>query len=112
LPPEPEADVAVLAADLPGLSTSTVNGLRAARGHADGAVLVDATGRRQWLTGIWRAGSLRGALPADPAGASVRATLGGLDVVEVVAQPGEAADVDTPQDLALARGRPSQRSHR
>lgn len=119
LPPEPEADVAVLAADLPGLSTSTVDRLRAACGDADGAVLVDTTGRRQWLTGIWHARSLRGALPTDAAGASVRATLGGLNVVEVVAEGAEAADVDTPDDLARARGtgegargRPSQRPYR
>lgn len=115
LPPEPEADVAVLAADLPGLSTSTVDRLRAARGNADGAVLVDATGRRQWLTGVWRAEALRAALPAQTAGASVRATLGGLDVVEVAAAGAEAADVDTPDDLARARaerGRPSQRPYR
>lgn len=99
LPPESDAEVAVLAADLPGVSASTVSRLRAARGDADGAVLVDATGRRQWLTGVWRLMSLRDALPAQPAGASVHRTLGGLAVVEVPAQAGEAFDVDTPADL-------------
>ena len=117
--PLESSDVAVLAADLPGLAASTVVRLRAALVDAsnpaepDGAVLVDASGRRQWLTGVWRAESLRAVLPADPAGASVRATLGGLHVVEVPAEGAEAADVDTPEDLARARrGRPSQRSHR
>lgn len=100
---EPDADVVVLAADLPGISASTVGRLRAARGDADGAVLVDATGRRQWLTGVWRLTSLRDALPAQPAGASVHRTLGALAVVEVPALLGEAADVDTAGDLARAR---------
>ena len=97
--PADEADVAVLAADLPGVQTSTCARLRAAIGAAHGAVLMDATGRRQWLTGVWRADALRGALPAEPAGASVHATLGALEVVEVPAEPGEDLAIDTPEDL-------------
>lgn len=91
--------VAVLAADLAAVTPSTVARLRAAVGSADGATLVDADGRRQWLVGVWRTVAVRSALPGDPAGASVRRTLGGLSIVDVPAEPGEAADVDTPADL-------------
>jgi CTP:molybdopterin cytidylyltransferase MocA len=71
----------------------------AAVGRADGAVLVDDTGHRQWLIGAWRAGSLRRALPERVAGASLRRMLGGLEIVEVLAEQGESADIDTPEDL-------------
>lgn len=70
-----------------------------------GAVLVDGGGRRQWLCGVWRTVALRAAVVGlgDPTDRAVRAVLGGLAVVEVVAVAGEAADVDTPGDLrALA----------
>ncbi|MFF5989514.1 molybdenum cofactor guanylyltransferase [Prauserella flavalba] len=91
--------VAVLAADLSAVTSRTIGRLRSALGDADGAVLVDDEGRRQWLLGVWRTSALRAALPADPAGASLRRTLGGLSIVDVPALPGEAADVDTPEDL-------------
>lgn len=94
--------VAVLAVDQPGVTARTVRRLRTAladRPDAAGALLVDDTGRRQWLAGVWRVAALRAALPADPAGGSLRAVLGGLPVVEVAALPGEADDVDTPEDL-------------
>ncbi|HEV2779345.1 MAG TPA: molybdenum cofactor guanylyltransferase [Actinophytocola sp.] len=93
-------EVAVLAGDLLGVRASTVDRLRAAvDAESAGAVLVDAGGVPQWLIGVWRAGPLRAALPAEPAGRSLRAVLGALPFVEVPAEPGEAADVDTPDDL-------------
>ena len=103
-----DVDVVVLAADLAGIGPDTVTGLRfalARNPHVDGAILVDADGRRQWLTGVWRINALRTVLPVEPAGAALRAVLGGLSVVEVAARPGEAFDVDTPQDLDEARNR-------
>ncbi|MFC5052950.1 molybdenum cofactor guanylyltransferase [Saccharothrix xinjiangensis] len=90
--------VVVLAVDQPGVTRSTVDRLLAAVGDA-GAVLVDAGGRPQWLTGAWRADRLRAAMPADPRDASARSVLGALDPVHVPALPGEARDVDTPADL-------------
>ncbi|PRX45113.1 molybdopterin-guanine dinucleotide biosynthesis protein A [Prauserella shujinwangii] len=99
LPAESPAPVAVLAADLPAITEHTVRRLRDALGSADGAVLVDADGHRQWLIGVWRATALRAALPGRPEGAALRATLGGLSIVDVPARAGEAADVDTPEDL-------------
>ncbi|WP_286901747.1 NTP transferase domain-containing protein [Thermocrispum sp.] len=108
LPRPAGAHVAVLAADLPGLRADTIERLRAAldaNEHADGAVLVDESGRRQWLTGVWHGSALLAAVPGDPAGRSVRATLGPLRVVDVAARAGEAADVDTPDDLIRLRRR-------
>ncbi|GAA2811623.1 molybdenum cofactor guanylyltransferase [Crossiella cryophila] len=100
-----EGLVAVLAADQPGVTAATVSRLRAALSEvdgADGALLVDA-GRRQWLTGVWRIGALRAAMPEHLAGAALRALFGGLTVVEVPADVREGRDVDTPEDLAAWR---------
>jgi molybdopterin-guanine dinucleotide biosynthesis protein A len=95
-----EGLVVVLAADLAGIRRSTVDKVvAAAAGRADGAVLVDETGHRQWLIGAWRAAVLRRALPEQVAGASLRRTLGGLEIVDVPAEQGESADIDTPEDL-------------
>ncbi|RZS43267.1 molybdopterin-guanine dinucleotide biosynthesis protein A [Herbihabitans rhizosphaerae] len=90
--------VAVLAGDLVGVRPTTVNRLRAAL-DGDGAVLVDAAGEPQWLIGVWRLAALRGAIPQDSDGGSLRRVLGRLSYVEVPAEPGEADDVDTPEDL-------------
>ena len=90
--------VVVLAADLIGVRRSTVDGLVAAV-SADGAVLVDAEGKRQWLLGAWRTATLRNALPEQARGASLRGTLGGLSITDVPEEPGESADIDTPEDL-------------
>jgi molybdenum cofactor guanylyltransferase len=92
--------VAVLAGDLAAIRASTVDKLVAAVGAADGAVLVDSGGRRQWLIGVWRTARLRAALPAQPENAALRRVLGTLDIVDVPEEPGESADVDTPADLA------------
>lgn len=101
----PDADVVVvLAGDLTGVTEETVRRLLDALGDRDGAVLVDPDGRRQWLLGVWRRDALRAALPANPAGAALRRTLGVLSIVDVPAvAPGETADVDTHADLERAR---------
>jgi molybdenum cofactor guanylyltransferase len=106
--------VAVLAADLPGLTPTTVGRLAAAVGtravDTDGAVLVDADGREQLLTGVWRLASLRRAMVARPswAGASVRTLLSVLARVQVRAIGAEAVDLDTPEQLRAwnDRGQP------
>lgn len=101
--PENVEVVTVLAADLPGVRRSTVDRLLAALGDADGAVLVDATGARQWLLGAWRASALRSALPEQVENAALRRMLAGLRVVDVPAELGEADDIDTPEDLERHR---------
>jgi molybdopterin-guanine dinucleotide biosynthesis protein A len=90
--------VVVLAGDLAAIGRSTVERL-AASVSGDGAVLVDAEGKRQWLLGAWRVEALRSALPEETSGASLRRTLGGLSITEIVERPGESADIDTPEDL-------------
>jgi molybdopterin-guanine dinucleotide biosynthesis protein A len=92
-------EIAVLATDLAGVTAGTIDRLRNARTE-DGAVLCDATGRNQWLIGVWRTERLRGALPAVPAGVSLFSVLSSLDVVDVPELPGESVDIDTPADLA------------
>ncbi|MFS8098737.1 molybdenum cofactor guanylyltransferase [Lentzea alba] len=86
--------VAVLAVDQPGLTRDTIARLRGAGANA---VLKDD--RTQWLIGIWKAAELREALPEDPRNLPLRKTLQRLQPVEVSALPGEAQDVDTPDDL-------------
>jgi molybdopterin-guanine dinucleotide biosynthesis protein A len=57
------APVAILAGDLPFLDAATVGRLCAAVGAgADAAVLVDDTGRDQYLAAVWSADALRRAL--------------------------------------------------
>jgi molybdopterin-guanine dinucleotide biosynthesis protein A len=107
--------VAVLAGDLPFLTSSTIATLRAALAEpgeppADGAVLVDDGGRDQLLAGVWRAASLRTRCAALPvSGAAVRNLATGL-VVRRVSAAGEATDgpppwwdCDTDADLRRAR---------
>jgi molybdenum cofactor guanylyltransferase len=101
LDPEPEL-VALFAADLIGLRTDTLPRLIQALEH-DGVVLIDETGQPQWLAGVWRCRALIRAMPADPAGRSLRSVLGGLEVDRLRERPEETADVDTPADLAAAR---------
>lgn len=95
--------VAVLAADLAGVTSSTItrlcHALHTSSPPADGALLVDEHGRRQWLVGVWRSRALYTAVPADSRNASVRGTLGTSSIVEVPALAGEAHDVDRPDDL-------------
>jgi molybdopterin-guanine dinucleotide biosynthesis protein A len=102
--------VAVLAADLPFLTTADVDALRsaAATGDHDGAVLVDADGRRQWLCGVWRSGALRRRVAelGPPAGQSMRALMSGLRPHEVdrreLAGPPPWYDCDTEDDYRQA----------
>jgi len=102
VPDDVEA-VVVLAADLPGVRPSTVDRLVGSIGDGEGAVLVDAAGKRQWLLGAWRLAALRAAVPEQAENAALRRVLGGLVVAEVPAERGEADDIDTPEDLERHR---------
>ncbi|SDP93800.1 Molybdopterin-guanine dinucleotide biosynthesis protein A [Actinopolyspora xinjiangensis] len=97
--------VAVLAADHPWLSRDTLRRLlEACRAVPDsgGAMLVDPGDRPQWLVGVWWVEPLRGAVPARPQNVALRDVLNRLRPLRVPAAPGEASDVDTPQDLRRA----------
>ncbi len=96
--------VAVLAADLPGLTAGFVAELGHRLGadpELDGVLATDRSGRRQWLLGVWRLGALRAAAgPSSWADRGVRELLAGLEFATVPADPRLIADLDTPDDLA------------
>jgi molybdopterin-guanine dinucleotide biosynthesis protein A len=100
--------VALLAADLPFLTAEVLALLQSSLGpDDDGALLVDAEGRDQLLTGVWRTASLRMAVATagPPEGQALRKVLAGLTVVRVPTPPGVRQpwqDCDTPEDLRRA----------
>ena len=101
--------VVLLAADLPFLRPAHVTRLLAglAARQDPGVVLLDDTGRPQWLVSGWRAARLRGALDRYP-GRSLGGVLGPLDPVllpDVTAagEPPGWLDCDTAADLRQAR---------
>ncbi|GAA0444300.1 hypothetical protein Acor_26880 [Acrocarpospora corrugata] len=92
--------VALLAGDLPFLTALDVEALLAAAGT--GAVLVDDTGREQWLAGVWRREVLAGAL-ARYDGRSLHGVLGPLEPALVAVRDRVPwFDCDTADDLAQA----------
>jgi molybdopterin-guanine dinucleotide biosynthesis protein A len=99
--------VAVLAADLPFVTAEIVTQLV---GQAT-AVAVDDDGRAQYLLAAYRTDDLRAALPADPAGHSIRSVIDQLNPtrVELVGSPPPWWDCDTPEafDQASRRSRRS-----
>lgn len=100
---ESAALVAVLAADLPGVTCETIGRLCAAvADERGGALLVDAAGRRQYLTGVWCRSALSSGVAARPdwTGRSLRELLAPLAAREVTGAEPETADVDTPADWA------------
>lgn len=100
--------VAVLAADLPVLGAAVARLVAAVEdGDGDGALLVDAGGRRQPLTAAYHRPALEAALAGvGPVhGASMRRLLGGMRLRELVDEDGAALDVDTPGDVERAEAR-------
>ena len=92
----------MLAGDLLGIGQRTVERLRSAverEPEIAGALLVDDEDCPQWLHAVWRLTALRAAIPPDSAGRSLKEVLGALPLRLVPAGPGEAADVDSPEDL-------------
>ena len=93
--------VVLLAGDLPYVGPQTIGRLIAAAPGHEGAVLVDASGRRQTLCSVVAADALRvrAAGRTDWHGAALRALLAGLRLTEVPARAAEAHDIDVPGDL-------------
>ncbi|MEO5742957.1 MAG: molybdenum cofactor guanylyltransferase [Terracoccus sp.] len=100
--------VIVLAGDLPFVTSAHLDRLVVAlrREDASVAVTTDDDGQRNWLCAAWRLQVLRGRLAdlGDPSGQSMRGLAEGMLVTEVDHR-GEATDVDTPDELDLARRR-------
>ncbi|GAB3966148.1 hypothetical protein GCM10027615_12810 [Plantactinospora veratri] len=107
--------VALLAADLPLLTSDAVRQLRTALSRAagaDGVVFVDGTGRAQFLCGVWRVAPLRAALGRVAAahdgvltGTSMRALIVEMTVTELAwrgAGPPPWFDCDTEDDVRRA----------
>ena len=96
----PPRHVVVLAVDMPNVTMATITRLRrAAVGH-DGAVLCDASGRRQ-LAMVLDAPTLRAQRPAygEEFSMPMHRLLDGLDLVAVPALGHEHRDVDSWSDL-------------
>ena len=92
--------VALLSADLIGIKQHTVHRLRSVvHGDVAGAVLIDASGREQWLISVWCTKLLRKVIPSETIDVSLHSVFAGLSYVRVPAEPGEADDIDTPADL-------------
>jgi molybdopterin-guanine dinucleotide biosynthesis protein A len=88
--PQPEVAVGCLMSGIPALPP-----------EADGACLVDETGRAQWLTGVYRTPALVSAASALPDGGRdqpVRALLAGLAPTLLDDPDAGAQDVDTWED--------------
>jgi molybdopterin-guanine dinucleotide biosynthesis protein A len=103
------AQVAVVPGDLPFLTPTVVRGLAAGlAGGADVAVLVDDSGREQWLSAVWRRSALTRRLAAldPPEGRRVRDLVAGAAVhrlsVRVGSGPPPWFDCDTDDDLVYA----------
>jgi molybdopterin-guanine dinucleotide biosynthesis protein A len=104
--PRPPRLVVVVAVDMPLVSTATVRRLMLSSAE-DGALLVDEGGRRQFLCAVYRTDALLAAAPPqeEQHGLSVKRLVGGLRLAEVPALAGEAADIDTWDDLVAVRAR-------
>ena len=99
---------ALLAGDLPFLTSDLVERLRASV-SGEGALVVDDDGRPQLLVGLWRTAAVRAALPEQAAGARLSDVLLPLQAALVpppvnAGRPPGWFDCDTPEDLAVARG--------
>lgn len=103
---ETDADVVVaLACDMPFVAATTVSRLIASIGRHDAALLVDADGRRQYLAAAYRRSALLtsfGRLEVVD-GAPLHQVVEPLTVAEVRADPVEATDVDTWDDVDRSR---------
>ncbi|WP_051275122.1 molybdenum cofactor guanylyltransferase [Cellulomonas sp. URHD0024] len=100
--PDPSALVVVLACDVPRAGAALPDLLRGAAGDGvDGARLVGAEGRPQHLVAVYWSAALRSALARMPSvhGASMRALVAGMVLVDVPDTDGSSADADTWPDV-------------
>ena len=102
--PAPPRLVAVVAVDMPLVTTATVRRLMLSA-SVDGALLVDERGREQYLCAVYRTEALMAAAPSpeEEHGLPMRRLVGGLDLARVPALPWESRDVDSWEDLRAVR---------
>ncbi len=98
--------VVVLAVDMPFVTPATVSRLMLSA-EDDGALLLDAAGRRQFLCALYRSEALLAAAPPveEQHGLPMHRLVSGLRLAEVPALGWEARDVDTWEDLTELRER-------
>jgi molybdopterin-guanine dinucleotide biosynthesis protein A len=99
--------IAVLAGDLPFLTSALIGQLRE-RLTGAGVLVVDDGGRDQWLLGVWLAPAVRVAVGGSSGPTSLRKVLAPLapQRLRPAVEPGQPPpwlDCDTPADLARAR---------
>lgn len=100
--------VVALAVDMPRVTSRTVDRLLGAP-EEDGAVLVDASGREQYLCAAYSVAAIDAAgAGASAHGRSMRDLVSGLRLARVPAVGEEAADLDSWEDLARLREPESQ----
>jgi molybdopterin-guanine dinucleotide biosynthesis protein A len=101
--------VVVLAADLPSIAPA-VPALLDALPTSGAALLVDASGRVNYLAAAWRRRDLLDALAAlgDPFGVAARTLAAGVHQVHVPDLAGWGRDCDTWEDLAHVRSHPEE----
>jgi len=105
--------VAVLAGDLPFIGGALDQLSQCVTvGSRDVGLLVDTTGRSNYLAAVWRTEALRAAVAAvgPPVGLPVRALYERADIGHVPDFDACSADVDTPDDRSAAEQRISSRS--
>jgi molybdopterin-guanine dinucleotide biosynthesis protein A len=102
-------DVAVLGSDLPFVTADVLDRLRAElSGSVEVAVLVDNSGRPQWMCSVWHRKALVSRLErlGDLAGRSMRELVDGAQVqyltIQVPAGPPPWFDCDTDEDVRQA----------
>jgi molybdenum cofactor guanylyltransferase len=100
-----DADAVVVGAGDAPFGGDAAPSLRAAlTGGLDAVIGVDPSGRDQLLLGVHRIGALRAALASTGvAGARMRDVLVPMNLARVPVDARAALDLDTPEDLAVAR---------
>jgi molybdopterin-guanine dinucleotide biosynthesis protein A len=98
----------VHAVDMPLVTSTTVRRLveaATAKPGLDGAALVDADRKLQYLCAVYWVASLQAARPSyeDEFGLSMRALISGLQIEQVPAFGPESKDIDTWEDLLQMR---------
>jgi molybdopterin-guanine dinucleotide biosynthesis protein A len=92
--------VAVAAVDHPFLTAATYDRLAVAANGHDGAIAADASGRDQYLVGVYETDPLRSALAGRRA---LRDVVAGLDLARVT-DVRASFDIDTEADLTKGQG--------